>query len=72
MVTKKCRIQKIFVPAKTMLGAKKQFKKEVNSKYWELVGVRTAKPREYPYGRTGGYKTYVLLVKNKKCKVKKI
>ena len=57
---------KIFVPAKTIEGARKQWKKEVNPKYWTLKNVRLATHKEYPHKRTHGYKTYALIVRKRK------
>ena len=55
----------VIVPAKSIEGARKQWKKEVNPKYWKLIKVRLAKPSEYPYKRTRGYKSYALIVENR-------
>jgi len=63
---KKGKLEKIFVPAKSIGGARKQWRKEVNPEFWSLVKIRLARKDEYPYERTHGYKTYVLLVTKRK------
>lgn len=53
------------VPAKTIAGARKQWKLQANPKYWKLKKVRLARKDEYPYERTHGYKSYALIFARK-------
>lgn len=57
---------KVIVPAKNIQGARKQWGKQFNAKYWSLTKVRLAKKGEYPHKRTHGYKSYALFARKKR------
>ena len=58
--------QVVVVPAKTVSGARKEWKKQGLTKHWTLRRIRLATKKEYPYERTHGYKSYALIVVKKK------